>query len=78
VEISVAHMLLIISLNAQEAMNQVSLEVIMPDSDATVLILAFAVLLFLWQPIVFLSIIGAYVAAYVFYWVALIAIPQHL
>jgi hypothetical protein len=48
----------------------------MPSSDAGIFILALCTMLFLWQPIVFLSLIGAYAAAYAFYWIVLVAIPQ--
>lgn len=48
----------------------------MPNSDAGIFLLAFAALLLLWQPIVFLSILGAYAVAYAFYWLALTVIPQ--
>jgi hypothetical protein len=48
----------------------------MPNSDAGIFLIAFAAMLLLWQPVVFLSIIGTYAGAYVFYRVTLFWLPQ--
>ena len=48
----------------------------MPSSDAGVFFLAFAALLLLWKPIVFISLIGTYAAAYVFYLIVLKILPR--
>lgn len=48
----------------------------MPNSDTGVWIIAFVVLIFLWQPLVALSMFGAYAVAYVFYMAVLFWIPM--
>jgi hypothetical protein len=48
----------------------------MPNSDAGIFLIAFAAMLLLWQPVVFLSIIGTYAGAYVFYRVTLFWLPR--
>ena len=48
----------------------------MPNSDAGVWLIGLVVLLLLWQPLVVISILGAYAAAYVFYMAVLFWIPM--
>jgi hypothetical protein len=50
--------------------------VFMPSSDFGTWLLAFVVLLFLWEPVVVIAILGTYAGAYFFYKLVLFWLPQ--
>ncbi|MCK5433005.1 MAG: hypothetical protein KAJ03_09685 [Gammaproteobacteria bacterium] len=52
------------------------LEIIMPNSDVGIWLIGIVILLLLWQPLVVISLLGAYAIAYVFYMAVLFWIPM--